>query len=218
MLKINANRCKANILAYTALDHRKSGIAQTFIDSTNKTLSSQPDVAKELLAAYSITPDTKDEEALLSILRFASEASFYAPARAFAQGWPITPDNKFFLYHFNEGIPWEGRYKGEAGHILDVSYLFQNYNEHLDDAQQKVAKAYAEGFINFVNGEDPWPPVQDGKLGGMVYGPSADGVTSRWVSDGDPAKIGRDDRILKLGEKAGFDNVLDVFQTFLQGR
>ena len=44
--------------------------------------------------------------------------------------------------------------------------------------------------------------MQTEKLSAKVYGPSADGVTSRWVPDGDPAKIGRDDRILKLGEMA----------------
>ncbi|KAF1830650.1 alpha/beta-hydrolase [Decorospora gaudefroyi] len=217
-LMIGESKLDANILAYMGLDERNPGIAQKFIESVNKTLSSSPDAAKHLLSSYNITPDTKDDEALVSILRFASEVSFYAPARAFAQGWPNTDENKFFLYHFNEGIPWEGRFQGEAGHILDVSYLFQNYNEHLDHAQLKVARAYAEDFINFVNGEDPWPPVRNGKLGARVYGPSADGVTSRWVEDGDPAKIGRNEHVLKLGEMAGFDAVLDVFQNFFQGR
>jgi carboxylesterase type B len=198
------------------IDDRNPGIAQNFIDSVNKTLSSHPEVASQLLTSYNISSDTDDDEALTSILRFATEISFYAPSREFAKGWPKTPDNKFFLYHFNEGIPWDGRFKGEAGHILDVAYLFQNYNEYLDDAQQKVSKEYAGDFINFVNGENPWPPVQDGKLSAKVYGPSADGVTSRWVADGDPAKVGRDDRVLKLGEMAGFDRILKVFQDFWQ--
>jgi hypothetical protein len=88
----------------------------------------------------------------------------------------------------------------------------------LNDAQQKVAKEFADAFIKFVNGEDPWPPVQDGKLGAMVYGPSADGVTNRWVSDGDPARIGRDKRILKLGHMVSFDTISEVFQNFFQGR
>ncbi|RAR15774.1 para-nitrobenzyl esterase [Stemphylium lycopersici] len=217
-LMIGESKLDANILAYTVLDARKSGIAQQFIDSCNATLSSQSDVAKELIEAYEIKTSSSDEEALLAILRFASEISFYAPTRAFAEGWPNTPESKFFIYHFNEGIPWEGRFKGEAGHILDVAYLFQNYNEHLDDAQIKVAREYGEDFIKFVNGEDPWPPVQTDKYSAKVYGPSADGVTSRWVPDGAPAKIGRDERVLKLGEKVGFDKVLDVFQNFFQGR
>jgi carboxylesterase type B len=215
----NTNHCQANILAYMGLDDRNPGIAQKFINSANRTLSSQPNAVTQLCLSYNITPHTKDDEALIAILRFASEVSFYAPARAFAQGWPNTPDNKFFLYHFNEGIPWDGRFKGEAGHILDVSYLFQNYDEHMNDAQQKVAKEFADAFIKFVNGENPWPPVLDEKLGAMVYGPSADGVTSRWVSDGDPVKVGRDERILKLGEMAGGLHVIaEVFQNFFQGQ
>lgn len=200
------------------LDGQKPNVAQKFIDSSKKTLASQPEVATELLSAYEITPETNDDDALLSVLRFASEAAFYAPARAFAQGWPNTEDNKFYLYHFNEGIPWEGRFQDEAGHILDVAYLFQNFNEHLNDGQKKVARAYGEDFIKFVNGEEPWSPVQDGKLSANVYGPSSEGNTSRFVSDGNPKNIGRDERILKLGELAGFDTILDVFENFMQGR
>lgn len=201
-----------------ALDARKPNVAQKFIDSVNQSLASQPEAATKLLSSYEITIETNDDEALLAILRFASEIAFYAPARAFATGWPNTKDNKFFLYHFNEGIPWEGRFKGEAGHILDVAYLFQNYNEHLDDEQTKVARAYGEDFIKFVNGEDPWPAVQDGKLSARVYGPSSEGNTCRWVATGNPVHIGRDERVLKLGESAGFDAILQAFQNFLQGQ
>lgn len=200
------------------LDARNPGIASKFIESVTKTLSSQPDAAKSLLAAYNISESTGDDEAVLSILRFATEVSFYAPARAFAQGWPCTEQNKFFLYHFNEGIPWEGRFQGEAGHIIDVAFLFQNYNEHLDDGQKAVARAYGEDFIEFVNGNDPWPPVEKGRLGARVYGPSKDGVTTKYVASGEPKEVGREERVLKLGEMAGFDNILDVFQNFFQGR
>jgi carboxylesterase type B len=213
-LMIGESKLDANILAYMGLDTRNPGIAQKFIDSVHATLSSHPEAAKELLHAYNITPSTSDDAALLSILRFTSEISFYAPARAFAQGWP----QKFFMYHFNEGIPWEGRFQGEAGHILDVAYLFQNYNEHLNTDQKKVARAYAEDFIKFVNGEDPWTPVKNGDMAARVYGPSSEGVTTKFVADGKPSEIGRDERVLKLGEKLGFDSVLAVFQNFFQGR
>ncbi|KAH9878854.1 hypothetical protein J1614_002288 [Plenodomus biglobosus] len=217
-LMIGESKLDANIVAYMALEARKANIAQAFTESVNKSLASHPGVAKELLSVYEISPDTKDDEAMLSILRFASEIAFYAPARAFAQGWPNTPDSKFFLYHFNEGIPWEGRFQGESGHILDVAYLFQNYNEHLGDEQLKVARAFGEDFIKFVNGEDPWPAVQDGKFSARVYGPSSEGNTCRWSAEGLPAHVGRDERVLKLGEMAGFDDVLTAFQNFLQGR
>lgn len=216
-LMVGESQLDANILAYMGLDARNPGIAQKFTDSVQKTLASQPEAAKELLSSYDITPTTSDDEALLLILRFASEISFYAPARAFAQGWP----GKFFLYHFNEGIPWPGRFQGEAGHILDVAYLFQNYNDHLSHGQKKVAQVYAEDFIKFVNGEDPWPAR--GSEGGdemnaRVYGPSVDGVTMRYVEDGAPHRVGRHERVLKLGEMAGLDSVLAAFQNFFQGR
>jgi carboxylesterase type B len=200
------------------LDARNPGIAAKFVESVNKTLSSNPEVAKTLRSSYNISETTDDNEAVLSILRFASEISFYAPARAFAQGWPCTKENKFFLYHFNEGNPWEGRFKGEAGHILDVAFLFQNYNEHLSEAQRAVARAYGEDFIEFVNGNDPWPPVERGTLGARVYGPSKDGITAKYVASGKPEEVGREDRVLKLGEIAGFDTILEVFQNFFQGR
>ncbi|KAF2028141.1 carboxylesteras-like protein [Setomelanomma holmii] len=213
-LMIGESKLDANILAYMGLDGRNPGIARKFCDSVKYTFDAYPEVGHELLAAYDLSPSTADDEAVLSILRFASEISFYAPARAFAQGWP----QKSFLYHFNEGIPWLGRFQGEAGHILDVAYLFQNYNQHLNDDQKKVARAYAEDFIKFVNGEDPWQPTKGGTLGARVYGPSSDGVTTKYVESGDPKEVGRNERVLKLGEKAGFDNVLAAFQNFFQGR
>lgn len=200
------------------LDARNPGIATKFIDSVNKTLAAHPDAAPALLSSYNITLSTGDDEALLSILQFATEISFYAPALAFAKGWPQTKDNKIFLYHFNEGIPWDGRFKGQAGHILDVAFLFQNFNEHLNDEQRAVARAYAEDFIEFVNGNDPWPPVEGGKMGARVYGPSCEGVTAKYVEDGKPEEVGRHDRVLKLGEQVGFDSILEVFQNFFQGR
>ncbi|KAF5844230.1 hypothetical protein GGP41_002800 [Bipolaris sorokiniana] len=217
-LMLGDSKLDGSIFAYTMLDARKPGISQAFINSCNKTLSAQPEVATELLAAYNITASTSDDEAILAFVRFASDICFYAASRAFAQGWPNTSETKLFLYHFNEGIPWEGRFKGEAGHILDVAYLFQNFNEHLDDAQLKVAREYGQDFIKFVNGENPWPPVHQDELSAKVYGPSAEGVTSRWVPDGAPTKIGRDEHVLKFGEKIGFDAVLKVFNDYFHNK
>jgi carboxylesterase type B len=209
---------QANILAYTVLDARNPGIAAKFVDSVNKSLSDRPEVAKQLLSSYNITASTDHDEALLSILRFATEVCFYAPALAFAKGWPQTKENKCFLYQFNEGIPWEGRFKGEAGHVLDVAFLFQNFNEFLSDEQKAVARQYGEDFIEFVNGNDPWPPVEGGKMGAQVYGPSSERITAEYVPSGEPEKVGRDGRVLKLGEMAGFDTLSEVFQNFFQGK
>ncbi|KAF2270515.1 alpha/beta-hydrolase [Lojkania enalia] len=205
-------------VTYMGLDARNPGIGAKFVESVNKTLSPNPDAASALLSSYNISATTDDDEAMLSILRFASEISFYAPALAFAKGWSQAKDSKFFLYHFNEGNPWEGRFKGEAGHILDVAFLFQNYNEFLNDGQKAVARAYGEDFIKFVNGIDPWPPVEGGKPGARVYGPSSAGIIAKYVPSGNSEEVGRQDRVLKLGELAGFDAILEVFQAFFQGR
>lgn len=202
---------------YMGLNGKTPNIASKFIESVHKTLKAHPEAAANLLSSYNITPTTGDDDALLSILRFGTSISFYAPSRAFAQGWPHSKDSKLFLYHFNEGIPWEGKFKGHAGHILDVAYLFQNYNEHLDEEQRKVARAYGEDFIEFINGNDPWPPVESGSFGARVYGPSSKGITTKHVASGEPSEIGRDDRVLKLGEQIGFDLVMDVFQNFAFG-
>ncbi|KAF2442415.1 alpha/beta-hydrolase [Karstenula rhodostoma CBS 690.94] len=211
---IGDSKLDGSILAYIGLDAKLPNIASQFIESVNKTLSGHPDAASALLSAYNITSSSEDNEALLSILRFGTEISFYAPSLAFAKGWPRTKGNKFFLYHFNEGIPWEGKFKGEAGHILDVAFLFQNFNEHLSEKQKEVARAYGEDIIEFINGKDPWPPVEGEQFGARVYGPSSEGITARYVASGKPAEVGRHDRVLKLGEQFGFDLVMDAFQNF----
>ncbi|KAF1975707.1 carboxylesteras-like protein [Bimuria novae-zelandiae CBS 107.79] len=215
---IGDSKLDCSILYYLGMSEMLPNIAPKFIESVKKTLAAHPEVALNLLSFYNIAPSTDDDEALLSILRFGSEISFYAPSLAFAKGWPKTKENKFFIYHFNEGIPWEGKFKGEAGHILDVAYLFQNYNEHMNEEQKKVARAYGEDFIEFVNGNDPWPPVEGELVGARVYGPSSEGVTTKYVASGNPAEVGREDRVLKLGEQIGFDLVLDVFQNFMFGK
>ncbi|KAF2467467.1 carboxylesteras-like protein [Lindgomyces ingoldianus] len=216
-LMIGESQLDANIIAWMGLDARNPGIASKFVESVNKTLSSHPEAASTLLSSYKISESTNDDEAVLSILKFATDISFYAPALAFAKGWPQTKENKFFLYHFNEGNPWEGRFKGEAGHILDVAFLFQNFNEFMNEEQKAVARAYAEDFVEFVNGSDPWPPVEGGKMGARVYGPSSAGISAKYVASGNPEEVGRRTHVLKLGEMAGFDSILDVFQNFFRG-
>jgi hypothetical protein len=68
-----------------------------------------------------------------------------------------------------------------------------------------------------VNGEDPWPQVQGDNMAARVYGPSSEESTGRFVQSGLPHEVGREERVLKLGEKAGSDNILAAFQNFFQG-
>ncbi|CAI6331486.1 unnamed protein product [Periconia digitata] len=217
-LMLGDSALDGSIFAYAALDAQNPGISSKFIASAKRTLSAHPNTLSTLLESYGITEEMSDDEGLVAILRFISDIAFYASARVFAQGWPKTPDNKVYLYHFNEGNPWDGRFKGEAVHILDVAFLFQNYNDLLSQEQKAVARRYGEDFIAFVNGEEPWAPVKKGKFNARVYGPSGQGVGAEYVESGEPTSVGRSERVLKLGEEVGLDTVGDVFINFLQGR
>ena len=80
-----------------------------------------------------------------------------------------------------------------------------------------MARAYGEDFIEFVNGKEPWAPVKGETPGVRVYGPSGEGVTAKFVADGEAKEVGSDECVLRLGEEIGFDLVMDVFQNFVFG-
>ncbi len=167
IISLQASICKF------MLGPRTAGVAKAFCDSIHKTLGGND---KKVLEAYNINADQSDKEGLYNILKFSTDISFFAPTVAFAQGWP----GKSYVYHFNEGNPWDGEWKGEAVHVLDVAYLFQNYNEFLGEAQRQVAVTFAGDFIKFVNGK--WPTTSFGtKEGAQIYGPSGKGFTSEFV-------------------------------------
>ena len=54
------------------------------------------------------------------------------------------------------------RVEGDTTHVLDVAFLFQNFNEFLPPAQKNVAVRFARCFIKFVNGEAPWATFETG--------------------------------------------------------
>jgi carboxylesterase type B len=74
------------------------------------------------------------------MLKFINEVVSFAPIISFTQG----RNGDVYVYYFNEGNPWEGPWKGQASHLLDIAYLFQNYSKHLCQQQQAVATAFAE--------------------------------------------------------------------------
>jgi len=191
------------------LGPRTAGVAKTFCDSIHKTLG---DNSKKVLEAYNINADQSDKEGLYNILKFSNDISFFAPAIAFAQGWR----GKSYVYHFNEPNPWDGEWKGEAGHVLDVAYLFQNYNEFLDEAQRQVAVTFAGDFIKFVNGK--WPATSFGtKEGAQIYGPSGKGFTSEFVEGIATEKTGRRYTIYELADEIGLDALAGVWSAFFTG-
>src|SRR5882724_11559116 len=103
-------------------------MAGNFIASVTKHLAPHPGVADALLASYGITASMAHDDALQAILNFITDIGFLAPTLTYARGWP----GKSYVYCFNERNPWEGRFKGHASHILDVAFLFQNFNDALD--------------------------------------------------------------------------------------
>ena len=55
----------------------------------------------------------------------------------------------------------EGAFKGLSSHELDVAFLLQNFNGGFPERSREVARAMADQFIKFVNGES-W--VDEGKV------------------------------------------------------
>lgn len=52
--------------------------------------------------------------------------------------------------------------KGAASHLLDVSFLFRNYEEFLDEKQAASGRAFGCHFIQFVNGKEPYGAFSSG--------------------------------------------------------
>lgn len=170
-----------------------------------------------MLSTYGITPDLSDDVALRLILTFATEISFYVPVLAFATGWP----GDAYVYHFNEPNPWEGRWKGESTHVLDIAFLFQNYNEFLNPLQKEVAVKLASDFIRFISGNAPWAAFEMATREVMPYGPSTkpgSSIFSPHIKENTEQKSGRRSTIHQLGEDVPLDELLDAWGNFVSGQ
>lgn len=177
-----------------------------------------PEAACKLLWFYDISEDTPDSKALLSIIQFVTDISFYAPAVKLAGSWP----GPSYLGHFNERNPFEGLYKGRASHLLDTAYMWGNYNQKYTKQNWIVARAMAENLVSFVNGTDNLPVFNgssgdvDGKKLVTVYGPSEENVSSKVEQLGTEATC-RNHRIFGLAnEIGGLDVLLDAMVAFLK--
>ncbi|TVY80602.1 Lipase [Lachnellula suecica] len=200
----------SSILFYMLHD-RLDKMNKDFISSTERSLDST--TRKELLEEYDVThPGDSPDAAINNVLHFAHDIGFYAPVVAIASGWP----GKSYVFHFNEPNPWGGRFQGVAGHVLDVAFLFQNYNEFLDETQQSSAKAFGSHFIDFVAGLEPFPVYTAGEGGAMVYGPGDEG--QKFVKSKRNADYKRRDTIFKLAKISDFDKLSACWDTFMGGR
>ncbi|KAK0110047.1 hypothetical protein ONS95_002707 [Cadophora gregata] len=195
------------------LGPKVNNIAKGFCESIDKTLANYPSAADKVRHAYHITPDLPDNVAFRNVLQFQTDIGFYATALAYAQGWP----GSAYLYHFNEPNPWDGPWKGEANHVLDVAFLFQNYNEHLEPEQRAVAVKFAEDVIKFVNGASDWKPYGE-VVGARVYGPSKDGLCGTYVKGTSQAGSGRKSTIFELAEEFGLEPLSAAWGNFMAGK
>jgi hypothetical protein len=165
-----------------------------------------------VLEAYGITSSTADDVALQRVIDFATDIVYAAPALCCARAWPGTR----YVYHFNEGNPWEGQFKGLATHMLDAALLFQNYNAKMGEKGKDVATALARRVLAFANGRVPWERFDETAGKAKVFGGAeVDGVVGRygWGS-------GRRDTLFRLAEegKVSLDGLSVAWDAFLAGR
>ncbi|KAL2857319.1 putative carboxylesterase [Aspergillus pseudoustus] len=176
-----------SILA-SAFDGHTNDISRRFRAFLTDQLADVPDAASRLLAAYRFTAD--DDAALKQILKLANDIVFYAPTVAIARAWQ---HGAAYVYRFDQGNPWEGRWQGEASHITDLAMLTQNFNEVLPDEHREVAKMYARDLLTFASGQPPWEAFKPGPSPfSKTYGGSLSGEGRRELIWGFMDEIGAD--------------------------
>lgn len=188
-----------------AFGHRKAGIGSTFAKTARAHLAA--DVADDLIAIYGLdNPSTSDNDdaAFEKVLEFANDMGFYAPTLAYATRFG-KEGKQVFVYRFNEPNLWPGPWKGRSSHILDITFLFQNYNHLLSDKQASAAVRFAETVIGFVNGKAPFEAwTVDGRKALVLEDGKAE------VKSDEPGLVGRNEAFVELADRVGWD-VLDGF-------
>jgi carboxylesterase type B len=203
-------------------------LSPRFPISARATLSSHPSVADSLLSLYDFTSSPDDpEQTFLQVLQFINDISFTLGSLAFAKGFSAA-GTKTNLFFFNEPNPWPGKFTGKATHVLDVVFLFQNYNEKLPPQQRKAAEQMGLDFARFVSGQEPWERFEDrdGGRRAKVYGPSSTSTEARQgearVQVVEDALKGKDTErkpeIVQIADQVGWDTLAAVFVDFILGK
>lgn len=191
------------------------GIVRRFKDSLERSLGS--DGVSLVVAAYGITEIASEEEATMNILKFGNDINFLAPVLVYAHGW----DQNAYIYFFNEPNTWEGPWKGHANHILDVAYLFQNYNEALTEGQRETAVIFGKDLIRFANDQPPWPVFNfaANELNARVYGAkNPEQATSRVeVVEGPSSRSERRQTIFQLSMTIPLTTMSAAWDSFMSG-
>lgn len=191
----------------------KPGIFQRFKSFIERSLGA--DDVDLVVQAYGITESHTEDQTLANILKFGNDINFLAPVLVYAHGW----DRNAFIYFFNETNTWEGPWKGHANHILDVAYLFQNYNEALTEGQRETAVTFGKDLIRFANGKSPWPVFSfaDQQLNARVYGAKEpESVRARVDTTTGPSdRSERRQTIFQLSQNIPLSRLSDAWGSFM---
>ncbi|KAI9370697.1 Alpha/Beta hydrolase protein [Aspergillus egyptiacus] len=213
-LMIGDAQIDASIIAFLN-PNTKVDCAKKFVTALNSAASSEPAVVQQILESYGISEGTRDDDAYPAVLNFINDVLFFTPVMTFAQGWK----GNAYVYYFNEGNPWEGPWKDQTNHILDLAYLFQNFREFLSPAQQAVATTFAEDFFKFCHGQAPWPAVSKGTVtsgfAAKCYGPSSDDSVAGTVTQAFGGKTRRRRNLYDCTDKIALDDLAKVFGAFM---
>jgi len=213
-LLVGSCQFDGSIMAFR-LAGRQPSLAQNFATSVQKSLPAP--TASKLLSAYGIDPSASDDASLKPILTFITDISWVGPTYAFADAW-AKAGNEALVYFFNEPNPWEGQFKDEATHVLDIAFLFQNFNEFLDEAPKAVAVGLAKDVIQFANGKAPWEAWKGEGPGAKVYKAGKGGKGGSFVSSAELEETKRRQRLNEVAGEAGLDGLANAWGNFLLGK
>lgn len=197
------------------LGHKKAGICEDFPKYIRQSFPDEP-WATKLLEAYGFTSMLKDEDlAFKKFLHFFNDISYYAPTIHFARGW----SSNCHVFFINERNPWEGMFKGEATHVMDVMLLFQNLNEQFPPAVQANAVQFAVDCFKFMHGTQPWPSCTAEQQSAKIYGPSSwkprvSAPIAKVVDDILSPETGRRRVMIDFGARLGFDELARAVARF----
>lgn len=192
------------------LHERLPTLVSDFRQSAAKSLAGHPEIRSDLLKGYDIGEENSPKN-LQSVLQFGHDICFYAPALEIAKAWP----KDAYLYHFNELNPWDGQWRGFSTHILDVAFLFLNYQDKLSKEQQEVALKFCDDTLDYISGKEPFPRFRAGEEGARVYGQGVLG--SRFVHGTKSEDMGRRSILLRLSERVGLDVLSHTWNSFMAG-
>ena len=161
-----------------------------------------------------MSDSTPDDAAYLATLRFLNDIAFHQPTYAYANYFKGV-EKHVYVYHFASGNPWPGRWQGEASHIVDVAFLFQNYLSALSAPQRQIAEDMGDRFLAFVAGEQPFEPWTGTDGPRLLFGPDSVQTVKGPLPLPDEE---RRTRFYQLGAEVGYDKLAMVSGMIIAGQ